>query len=186
MTILTTGIVLIVVFTISLAATFIWHDAIAPRAIFMTCAVLFVTLVIITGVAINHGLYSLQTPIIDTIATLIQNDTPVDESATTSADQVNVAYAFYRFGCPDCEATHDDLVRWADENDIDLTWISTRSEKGRKLFNAASIDQVPAIEVINRNGERLTRVVYSVDPSTNRAIPNDKALDALAKFAKES
>lgn len=186
MTILVTGIVLITLFVISLATAIIWREHTKLRIIPTACILLFITLVIITGIAIQHGLYSLQTPIVDTVAILVQGDTPIDESASTSTDQTNVVYAFYRFGCPDCEEIHDDLVNWADENDIDLIWVSTRSEKGRVLFNSTSVDQVPAIEVVNKDGESFARVVYSVDPFTNKAIPNDNALDALAKFAKES
>lgn len=186
MTILITGLVLIAAFFITLTAAIVWHEHVKLRLIPVTCAVLFVALLIITGVAMRHGLYSLQTPMIDTVAILLAGDTPVDESETTSPDQTDVVYAFYRFGCPDCEEIYDELNDWADENDIDLTWVSTRSDKGRALFNSTAVDQVPAIEVINKDGENLARVVYSVDPFTNKAIPNDNALDALARFAKES
>lgn len=141
-------------------------------------------LTIVAGVAVAKGLWTLNTPITEVADGVFSDKTPFDESATVES-ATNVVIGFYRFGCPDCVTIHDELESWAAENDLDLIWVSTRSEIGRKLFFSQPVDQVPALMAVRADNETLTRIAFEVDED-GRAVVNEPALAAIETFMTES
>lgn len=157
------------------------------RALALTLTVTLVcdlALAIFAGVAVAKGLWTLNTPIDEVADGVFSDETPFDESATVEGT-TNVVIGFYRFGCPDCVTIHDELESWAAENDLDLVWVSTRSEVGRKLFLSQPVDQVPALMAVRADDETLTRIAFEVDEN-GRAVVNEPALAAIETFMNES
>ena len=141
-------------------------------------------LAIFAGVAVAKGLWTLNTPIDEVADGVFSDETPFDESATVEG-ATDVVIGFYRFGCPDCVTIHDELESWAAENDLDLVWVSTRSEIGRKLFLSQPVDQVPTLMAVRADNETLTRIAFEVDES-GHAVVNEPALAAIKTFMTES
>lgn len=136
------------------------------------------------GVAVAKGLWTLNTPIDEVADGVFSNKTPFDKSATAEGT-TDVVIGFYRFGCPDCITVHDELESWAAENDLDLIWVSTRSEIGRKLFLSQPVDQVPALMAVRDDNETLTRIAFEVDEN-GHAVVNEPALAAIETFMTAS
>ena len=141
-------------------------------------------LAVFAGVAIAKGLWTLNTPIDEVADGVFSDKTPFDESATVEG-ATNVVIGFYRFGCPDCVTIHDELESWAAENNLDLVWVSTRSEVGRRLFLSQPVDQVPALMAVRTDDETLTRIAFEVDED-GHAVVNEPALAAIETFITES
>lgn len=161
----------------------------APRLARLAHAldVLAIVLTLITGTlaanAMAQGMWTLDTPLEDVIEITLAGNTPYDESSGV-ADTTSSVIAFYRYGCPDCEATHDDIERWAKDEDITLYWVSTRSERGRELFVNSGLAKVPSLMATDAHGDTLIRVAYLVDPTTDEASIDETALDAIAAFVR--
>lgn len=141
-------------------------------------------LAVFAGVAVTKGLWTLNTPIDEVADGVFSAETPFDESATVKR-ATNVVIGFYRFGCPDCVAVHDELESWAAENDLDLVWVSTRSEVGRRLFLSQPVDQVPALMAVRTDDKTLTRIAFEVDEN-GHAVVNEPALATIETFMNES
>jgi len=141
-------------------------------------------LAVFAGVAVAKGLWTLNTPIDEVANGVFSDETPFDESSTVEG-ATDVVIGFYRFGCPDCVTVHDELESWAAKNDLDLVWVSTRSEVGRRLFLSQPVDQVPALMAVRSNDETLTRIAFEVDEN-GHAVVNEPALAAIETFMTES
>ena len=141
-------------------------------------------LAVFAGVAVAKGLWTLNTPIDEVAGGVFSDETPFDESATVDG-ATDVVIGFYRFGCPDCVTIHDELESWAAENGLDLVWVSTRSEVGRRLFLSQPVDQVPALMAIRADDETLTRIAFEVDEN-GHAVVNEPALTAIETFMTDS
>lgn len=141
-------------------------------------------LTVFAGVAVAKGLWTLNTPIDEVADGVFSDKTPFDESATVE-NATDVVIGFYRFGCPDCVTVHNELESWAAENNLDLVWVSTRSEVGRKLFLSRPVDQVPALMAVRDDNETLTRIAFEVDEN-GHAVVNEPALAAIETFMTAS
>lgn len=157
------------------------------RALALTLAATLVcdlALAVFAGVAVAKGLWTLNTPIDEVADGVFSDKTPFDESATVEG-ATDIVIGFYRFGCPDCITIHDELESWAAENDLDLVWVSTRSEVGRRLFLSQPVDQVPALMAMRADDETLTRIAFEIDEN-GHAVVNAPALAAIETFMTES
>lgn len=160
-----------------------------PRAIPVARVVTALALAVLVGTvaltvnATKQGMWTLDTPLEDVIDITVSGDVPYDQSSDIT-DTTSTVIAFYRYGCPDCEATYDDIVSWAASEDIPLVWVSTRSERGREFFMNSGLTKVPSLLATDAHDETLARVAYLVDPTTNHAKIDDTALDAIAAFVR--
>lgn len=182
---------LIVIYGAAIAVALIlsasrYHAAIVKLG--HTCAIvstflLFATLVT-TAVAFDQGLWTLNAPAKTVIQTVLNNKTPSDQSSF-AYDKTDCVIAFYRFGCHDCEATHDAINQWADDNNLDLYWVSTRSELGKPMFLKSGVNEVPALMAINADGESMSFVAYTVDDDNN-VVLNQIVCNKLINFLERS
>ena len=132
-------------------------------------------------IAINHGLWTLNAPAGTVIRSVASGDTPRDQS-NEAVGKTDCVIAFFRFGCPDCEATHDELVRWLDDHNIDTYWVSTRSELGRPMFLNSGVSEVPSFMAVDSNGDATAYVVYKFDEDNHPIVDYEalnRVLDAL-------
>lgn len=185
-------IALIVSALLVVAALFVLTPLIVhlrPRATPIARVVTVLTLAVLVGTvaltvnATRQGMWTLDTPLEDVIDITVSGDVPYDQSSEVT-DTTSTVIAFYRYGCPDCKATYDDIVSWAASEDIPLVWVSTRSERGRELFMNSGLNKVPSLLATDAHDETLARVAYLVDPTTDHAKIDDTALDAIAAFVR--
>ena len=160
---------------------------VVARALALTLIAMLIcdlALAIFAGVAVAKGLWTLNTPIDEVADGVFSDKTPFDESSTVEG-ATDIVIGFYRFGCPDCVTVHDELESWATENNLDLVWVSTRSEVGHRLFLSQPVDQVPALMAVRADDETLTRIAFEVDED-GHAVVNEPALAAIETFMTES
>ncbi len=89
---------------------------------------------------------------------LYYTDNGYTESDNIPSDLSGKLVIFYRYGCPDCAAIHNDLIKYLSDNNIDdIYFISSRSNTGQKLLYPYSdkerclISQVPSIAYYYNN-----------------------------------
>lgn len=101
-------------------------------------------------------------------------------------DLTGAIIIYYRYGCPDCAATRDDIVesfRYIDN----VYWIATRSETGVKLREKYPVADVPAGLVIEKNGEFAEITLYKkVDGKSVIDMDNVSLLISRAQRVRES
>ena len=52
---------------------------------------------------------------------------------------------YFKYGCPDCSAIHDSLFEYIKQYGVkDIYFVSSRSDKGKKLIKQYPVDEVPA------------------------------------------
>lgn len=144
---------------------------------------MLLVVLILSVIAIDRGLWTLNAPAGTAIRSVASGDTPRDQSEEAQG-KTNCVIAFFRFGCPDCEATHDELVEWLDDNNIIAYWVSTRSKLGRQMFLNSGVSEVPSLMAVDSNGDTTAYVVYEFDEDNNPIMDYD-ALDRVLKALDE-
>lgn len=148
---------------------------------FVVATALFCSLAVFYRSAAACGLWTPNIELTSAIESMRSGNTPQDESAgIVGADLTDTVVVFYRFGCPDCEATHADIVEWAQANGLRLRWVSTRSDEGRAVFGATTLTEVPSMLATSATGERLELVVYTT--TDGEAHVSTDALGQIARF----
>lgn len=133
--------------------------------------------------ALKHGHYKGINVTTDKMWYRIENS-PVESKLPDDFydDPTGCLIIYYKFGCPDCEAMHQQLTDLtADMKNI--YWISTRSEQGQTLLEKYPVSEVPSAVYIKHDGTPLTYILYRrID---NTTVPDEQAisdmLDAISK-----
>lgn len=131
--------------------------------------------------AVRHGLYTPNVTVGHVISA--QDATPKDESDLVPDDLSTLAgtstmVELYRWGCPDCEATHAALETWAAENGVTIIHVSSRSDEGRTLATSLGITEVPALIAVSPEGDVVWRVIYATDEDGETTLVQER-LDKL-------
>lgn len=100
-----------------------------------------------------------------------QSDIPSDIETRTQC-----LILYFKFGCPDCAATHKDIEAAVGHLD-DTYWVSSRSDIGRKLLEKYPVPEVPSAVYIKKDGTYLTYILYK--STDNGPVVNDEALTEL-------
>lgn len=108
----------------------------------------------------------------DTEQKFISHGIPsADKSAEQIADDVDKGgkmIVFYKFGCPDCRQTADDII--ADFPDKKTYYVETRSKKGQELVNIYGVTDVPSAVVVDSAGKVCHAVLYEDVGATGRVM----------------
>lgn len=85
------------------------------------------------------------------------DNSPIDQSAEAEQNKLNTSniYFVYRYGCADCNASHEDLTTYKNYMERlgwNTYWVSIKSPFGEKLKSKYDIDEVPTIIVQPLNG----------------------------------
>lgn len=138
-----------------------------PRNILIVITLTYVLITSITVIcymtAKEHGLYSDQV----SITALWDNafDSMPDQSELVPDEPRSAVLIMYRFDCETCTKLDPKLKIWGDSLGEPYLFVSTRSEKGTKIADKYSIDEVPCLIVFNSQGVPKTFNVY--DPATD-------------------
>lgn len=84
-------------------------------------------------------------------------DNGFTESDNIPEDHDNMIIIFFKYGCPDCEAIHDELMEYINTHDIDIHFVSTRSEMGQNLLKEYPVYEIPAAVYVktDKNGKKI-------------------------------
>ena len=85
------------------------------------------------------------------------NGSPIESELPENLSKAIVIY--YRFGCPDCEATYPTLSKTLSAY-TDVYWVSSRSDQGVALKEKYPIEVVPTGIYIKDDGTYLTYILY--------------------------
>lgn len=96
---------------------------------------------------------------------LYYTDNGYTESDNIPSDLSGKLVIFYRYGCPDCAAIHNELIKYLSDNNIDdIYFVSSKSTVGKKLLYPYSdkdkclIDQVPSIVYYYKNSSDPNKI----------------------------
>lgn len=126
------------------------HNTTITKALY-SISLLFAVMIFSTSIlkfkAQDHGLYTTDITIYKMI-TGIQNSHKEDKLPDDLNDKIII---YYRFGCPDCEAIYNDLNTYTTDNDLNVYYVSTRSNQGKKLLKQFPVKTVPTGIYIYKN-----------------------------------
>ena len=137
--------------------------------------------------AIKHGMYKTDTPI---AAMLKCNEkTPVESELPDDISGKLIIY--YRYDCPDCHDTYDEMRKMCEAANVDPLWVSTRSQQGKKLMEDYPPTEVPAglfIENTSNNNKNEYNIEVLAKSSGESGDDNNKTRQPSelnrAKFEK--
>ena len=135
-------------------------------------AITAIGLAITTGIALTHGMYDMNIRA-DKIFENIQKS-PVDQSSDfakainyQTGEMPNTLKSsfviLYRFTCPDCELTHDNITAKLNAEGKPYWFVSSRSDVGKALCNLYGISDVPAIIAYDSNGRVSAGKITTLD-----------------------
>lgn len=76
----------------------------------------------------------------------------IDQSDILPDNITGCILIYYKYGCPDCMAIHDELVSTlANVNTSKVFFVSTRSEKGLQLLKKYPVDEIPSAVYISKD-----------------------------------
>ena len=88
----------------------------------------------------------------------------------------------FRYDCPDCTATLNDLKAWANKTNVRVMFVSSRMPGGKRLAEAAHVTEVPSVVCVNPStGEFVWRVAYKTVDGSARI--DESNLDTIVKIA---
>ena len=88
----------------------------------------------------------------------------------------------FRYDCPDCTATLNDLKAWANKTNVRVVFVSSRMPGGKRLAEAAHVTEVPSVVCVNPStGEFVWRVAYKTVDGSARI--DEGNLDTIVKIA---
>lgn len=91
---------------------------------------------------------------------------------------------FYKDGCPDCEATMNQ-IETAMQNADDVIFLNTQSDAGKKIREKYPIHEVPSAVYIHKNDENYTS--YVLYKKTENGIETDfTAITRIIELQKNS
>lgn len=91
---------------------------------------------------------------------------------------------FYKDGCPDCEATMEQ-IETAMQNADDVIFLNTQSNTGKKIRERYPIHEVPSAIYIHKNDENYTS--YVLYKKTESGIETDfAAITRIIELQKNS
>jgi hypothetical protein len=102
-----------------------------------------------------------------------------DQSNQLPANVDGKILIMYRYGCPDCSDTHDQVMLSLQKAGVDMSdvwFISSKSEKGEFLMDFYELEYVPSAiyQNINSPEEHTARVIYDVNQWQH---PDEKYLE---------
>lgn len=108
------------------------------------------------------------------------------ESKTIPSDHDNILLIFFKYGCKDCEAIHDELCQYIDEHGMDVYFVSTRSKTGQELLSEYPVHEIPAAVYIqvNDNGSKNTFKETLYTKTESGTMLNTEGLDFLRSLQK--
>lgn len=128
--------------------------------------------------ALNHGMYKISTP----LAEMTYNNEHTPDESTLPEDYNNKLIIYYRYDCPDCHATYEDLKK--ETAGYDVYWISSRSEQGKKLMESFPPSEVPTGLIVTTSGsgksEQLMRPLATT--KNDETVLDKNNLNALLNF----
>lgn len=85
----------------------------------------------------------------------------IDQSDEVPEDTKGCMLIFFKWGCPDCNNIHDQLVeKMKDYEQYKLYFVSTRSDRGKQLVDQYAIDWTPSMTyVYYEDGRYQTRIL---------------------------
>ena len=89
--------------------------------------------------AYSHGM-------VDSNITLQQAKTRIENSPEEDippANKKGVIFIYYKFGCEDCEAVYHELKQAFEKANVNVYWVSTQTENGKKLLDSYPVEEVP-------------------------------------------
>lgn len=115
-----------------------------------------------------------------------------EESEDIPSDLTGCIVIFYRYGCPDCKAIHDDLMKAIESHkDNKIYFVSTRSDKGRQLLHPDGneekylVNDVPAIVYYQTYGSDSQKVkksiLYTFDDKKNPVF-DSQVFDIIIRY----
>lgn len=70
---------------------------------------------------------------------------------------------YFKYGCPDCGAIHDEFMDYIKTNSIkNIYFVSSRSERGKKLLEQYPVDEVPAIVYVRIKESEISKTYTEV------------------------
>jgi len=95
-----------------------------------------------------------------------------DQSEELPDDLSGCIIIFIKFGCPDCENVHDNLLKCLDDNNVEnVYFVSSRSEKGKEMVKEYNIQAVPSGTYFKKNGDagsRYSEILYTEIPEVGQ------------------
>lgn len=81
----------------------------------------------------------------------------------------NSLFVLYRFGCSDCHRLNKDINKAFPESAKNVYYVPSRSELGKKLVKAGSVDTVPTLVYVNRQGKVYSANLMNTARSFNKS-----------------
>ena len=103
------------------------------------------------------------------------------DSKTNPECLENKIIIYYRFGCPDCEATFHDLYDKT-KNNPNIYWFASRSKHGKMLMQKYAVPEVPSGAYINKDRGFAYRQLYK--KVGGKSVIDEDNLDQLIAFIK--
>lgn len=163
MTLLIAGIIAIMVLLVGITVLFIAKKKILGIIVLATAALFAAALAGLAIDGIKHGLYSPNTSIMDMVNAI--GKTPQDQSDIVPNDLSELAgtdtvIELYKYTCSDCEGTYGAFQSWADDNNLKVIYVSSRSDVGIRLRDQLGIPKVPSVIAVKPDGQVIWRTIY--------------------------
>jgi hypothetical protein len=111
-----------------------------------------------------------------------------DQSELVPDDLTGKIIIYVKYGCPDCEGIHDDLLSYLERSSLknkeDYYFVSTRSKKGKELLAKYEVFDVPAAVYIRKNVSTSTDVSYITQTLYEKENEDDTATFVANNFDK--
>lgn len=113
----------------------------------------------------NHGLKNTNISVYEMEKS--NKNSPVED--TLPENIKNSIIIYYKYGCTDCEAVYNDLLKTIKNND-NIYFVSTESEQGKNLLKSYPVNSVPAgIYIYEQNNQTakayIQKSLYMTDNS---------------------
>lgn len=154
-------------------------SAMTAMAVIVTLLSIYATNLILTG--IHHGVFEPDTNLTEIASRLpvTPKETPVREENLSNAILI-----FFKFGCSDCEAIHDDL-QVALKNTPNVYYISTRSTQGLELQKRFPIEETPSAVYVYPDGERFAKFVLHTRDEHGKIILNQDFIRQILQIREQ-
>lgn len=170
-------LIITVIILFAIALGHVINTSYNPKLVSLALAIpiaIFILVGIPIDVSYTHGNYVPWYKIDLTTLTQNNDNSPVDQSSEAERNQdfTSNIYLVYRYGCTDCNKSHQDLEQYKttmENNGWNVYWVSVRSHFGDELKNTYNIDEVPTVIVKPQTGttQVIPARVFMSDGSVN-------------------
>lgn len=154
------------------------HRTLSKKIIYFICilyacsVLLFATSVVFRSVAIKHGAWGDFEKKETFYSVIVNSKNGFVESADIPEDLRGSIIIYFKYGCPDCNGIHDELLQAIkDHPESRIYYVSTRSETGKKILARYHIDAVPSAVYIPYDSDVYhIQILYNIQKTPEEPV----------------